>query len=176
MKDVLTFMKKIAPDAVEVNLPFVTAVWNVPKIEETSNDETNVTWDTWQPNECEKKAAWELYIELTTRITTQPLKDEDGLEKAALKGLHSLFATTRDILKNNGAMTANFSVIAIAVLNDVIRPFTAKWHGKETMLDNNKTSEMGREFRHELRTLQITLQEYATVLLKITGIEIQKDN
>ena len=34
-------------------------------------------------NDDDKSAAWELYVELVTRITTQPLPDEDGDEETA---------------------------------------------------------------------------------------------
>ena len=47
----------------------------------------------------DKKAAWELYIELLTKITTQPLLDDDGIEKAALDSVYSIFSITREILK-----------------------------------------------------------------------------
>ena len=32
----------------------------------------------WKPQDEDKAAAWELYIELLTRITTQPLDDTHG--------------------------------------------------------------------------------------------------
>lgn len=53
----------------------------------------------WNPSEPDKVAAWELYIELLTRITTQSLPDEDGIEQTALDSIYSLFSTTRMILK-----------------------------------------------------------------------------
>ena len=56
----------------------------------------------WKPSEPDKKAAWELYIELLTRITTQPIGENDGDEKAALESVYSLFPTTRSIIKENG--------------------------------------------------------------------------
>lgn len=56
----------------------------------------------WKPNDEDKAAAWELYIELLTRITTQPLPPEDGVEKTALDSVYSLFPLIRDIIKRNG--------------------------------------------------------------------------
>ena len=38
----------------------------------------------WNPSEPDKTAAWELYIELLTRITTQSLDEKDGDEQTAL--------------------------------------------------------------------------------------------
>lgn len=40
----------------------------------------------------------------------------------------SLFGTTREILRRRGRNTIQFSKVAIPVLNQVVRPFTAKWH------------------------------------------------
>src|SRR5437016_864259 len=34
---------------------------------------------TWEPNEDERKAAWELHVELVTRIAVVPLGADDGL-------------------------------------------------------------------------------------------------
>ena len=73
-----------------------------------------------------EKAAWELYIELLTRITTQPLPQSYGDEKTALDSVFSIFGLTRSIIKENGTNCIEFTKIAIIVLNQIIRPFTAK--------------------------------------------------
>lgn len=49
-------------------------------------------------NEARRWAAWALYIELKTRITTQALNDDQGLLREALNSLYSLFGSTREIL------------------------------------------------------------------------------
>ncbi len=38
----------------------------------------------WKPQDEDKAAAWELYVELLTRIATQPLDQNHGDEKTAL--------------------------------------------------------------------------------------------
>ena len=76
----------------------------------------------------DRDAAWELYIEMLTRIVTQPLPAESGDEKTALDSIHALFALTRDILCRHGRGTIQFTKVAIPVLNQIVRPFTAKWH------------------------------------------------
>ncbi|MGE6116540.1 hypothetical protein ACLHZU_10620 [Aeromonas salmonicida] len=38
----------------------------------------------WSPSEPDKNAAWDLYIELLTRITTQKLEANQGDEQTAL--------------------------------------------------------------------------------------------
>ena len=83
----------------------------------------------WNPQDEDKAAAWELYIELLTRITTQKLDDNHGDEKTVLTSIFSIFSITRDVMKNNGRHCIEFTKIAIVVLNQVVRPFTAKWHG-----------------------------------------------
>lgn len=43
------------------------------------------------PNESDKDAAWELYIELLTRITTQPLPINHGDEQTAIDSVYSIY-------------------------------------------------------------------------------------
>src|SRR5882672_11242277 len=80
------------------------------------------------PSDPDRAAAWELYIELLTRVTTQYLPPEDGDEKTALASVHSIFALTREILRRQGSGSGEFAKLAIPVLNQIIRPFTARWH------------------------------------------------
>ena len=47
-------------------------------------------------------AAWELYVEMFTRVATRRLPSESGDEKTALESIHSLFPTTRGILRQHG--------------------------------------------------------------------------
>lgn len=122
------------------------------------------------PQEEDKAAAWALYVELLTRITTQPLNDDEGDEVAALESVHSLFAITREILKQYGRKCREFTGIAIVVLNEKIRPFAAKWH----KLDKNgflATSDGMTQFRDELKDFQLILKYYASTLSKIAGVE-----
>ena len=118
----------------------------------------------------DRKAAWELYIELLTRIATQPLPDRDGDEQTALESVYSIFPTTRDILKKYGTGTIRFSRIAIPVLNQIVRPFTAKWH-KLSMAGCFSDSELCKEFREELKLLQIDLRNYNQLLANVAGVE-----
>jgi hypothetical protein len=109
-------------------------------------------------------------VELLTRIATQPLARGAGTEKAALDSVHSLFACTRGVLKQHGRDCADFAKIAVVVLNQVVRPFTAKWH---------RLSEDGAfadptacaEFRKELAVLQGRLRSYTETLAEMAGVE-----
>ena len=118
----------------------------------------------------DQDAAWELYVEMLTRIVTQPLPSEDGDEKTALDSIYALFGITREILRRRGRGTIQFSKIAIPVLNQVVRPFTAKWH-KESLVRAFDHENKRKEFREELRILQSELRNYNSMLAKIAGVE-----
>lgn len=68
----------------------------------------------WKPSDPDKAAAWDLYVELLTRITTQPLPDEDGVEQTALDSIHALFDLTRQTLKDHGRSCIQFTRIAVS--------------------------------------------------------------
>lgn len=121
-------------------------------------------------NETDRDAAWDLYVEMLTRITTQPLPSNVGDEETALTSVYSLFATTREILRNRGRNAIHFSKVAIPVLNQVVRPFTAKWH-REVVAGAFNDPVRCAEFRMELTELQCDLQNYNRLLAKIAGVE-----
>lgn len=124
----------------------------------------------WITQEADKNAAWALYIELLTRITTQPLPTEHGDEKTALDSVYSLFAITREVIREQGPECINFTKIAIVVLNQVVRPFTAKWHRKSLVGDFDNETERAT-FREELAELQMELREYTRMLADIAEVE-----
>lgn len=124
----------------------------------------------WQPQDEDKSAAWDLYIELLTRITTQPLAADHGDEKTALDSIHALFPLTREVIKNNGRHCIEFTKIAIVVLNQRIRPFTAKWH-KLSLAGAFDDSQKCEEFRTELESLQADLRTYTKMLADMAGVE-----
>jgi len=124
----------------------------------------------WNPLEPDKVAAWQLYVELLTRITTQALAVEDGDEKTALDSVYSLFSTTRIIIKDNGRDCIEFTKIAVIVLNQKIRPFTAKWHRKSVAGEFSDPAACD-QFRTELNELQVTLRKYTAMLADMAGVE-----
>lgn len=124
----------------------------------------------WKPQDEDKSAAWDLYIELLTRITTQKLSGTSGDEDIALKSIYSLFDTTRNVMKSNGRNCIEFTKIAVVILNQVIRPFTAKWHSlslEGAFKDGNKCL----EFRAELSDLQKVLKIYTQMMADMAGVE-----
>lgn len=124
----------------------------------------------WTPKAADKDAAWSLYVELVTRITTQPLPTEQGDEKTALDSVYSLFAVTREVIKEQGPDCINFTKIAVVVLNQVIRPFTAEWHRKR-VAGAFESFEECVTFREELAFLQVELRKYSRLLADIIGVE-----
>lgn len=118
----------------------------------------------------DQKAAWEMYVELITRIVTQELEMNIGDELTALESVYSLFSSTRAILKENGRQARSFSKIAIIVLNQIIRPFTAKWH-REQLNGAFKNKEKCAEFREDLTCFQKEMRKYSAMLAEIAAVE-----
>lgn len=124
----------------------------------------------FSPRDPDRAAAWELYVELLTRVTTQYLPPEEGEEQAALDSVYAIFPLTREILRRQGSGAGEFAKVAIPVLNQVIRPFTAKWHHRS--LDSAfNDPEKCREFRTELSALQPRLRNYTRALADMAQVE-----
>jgi hypothetical protein len=143
----------------------------------------------WVPDTSEAEAAWELYVELITRVTIVDLKEDEGLLREALTSLYSLFDTTREILRTKGPNVArpkkggdySFGYIAVTVLNFAVRPVLAKWHPElqnwEAVKAADKTLQQheaewarSHELRDELGRLRAVLREYADLLAKVAGV------
>jgi hypothetical protein len=144
----------------------------------------------FEPNDRERAAAWSLYVELQTRIAVQPFRPESGLLREVLSSLYSLFAFTRDILREAGPDVArtpeSFGPIAIKVLTIGIAPFTTRWHQRLLQYEMSRPQER-TAFEHErlweefdvmvseLRILQEDMKRYTDVLLKIAGLQTQSE-
>ncbi|MFM2302967.1 MAG: hypothetical protein RLZZ135_370 [Cyanobacteriota bacterium] len=141
----------------------------------------------WEPDPTERRAAWSLYVELMTRIAVQPLELDQGLLGESLTSLYSLFETTREILKAAGPGVGGsyWSVggIAIAVLNNGLRPFLAKWHPmlqfwesqrppNISVIEHERNWHEESNLRNELAELRKRLAQYSEALAKIAGIDL----
>lgn len=124
----------------------------------------------WAPEDSDRDAAWDLYVELLTRSATQPLPDDVGIERTALESVHSLFPTTRAVLKTHGRKAERFARVAIVVLNQVVRPFTARWH-RPSESGALAGPEQTQRFRVELAQLRSDLLRYTAMLAAIAGVE-----
>ena len=72
-------------------------------------------------------AAHQLLSELRTRIATQPLPYQHGVEARALESLWEVFGLARKAMKDNPGCQ-EFARITARMLNLELRPMTAKWH------------------------------------------------
>lgn len=162
-------------DSIKVNL-------NIPYIGSVAG--------TWKPNDSEKKASWELYVELVTRISVVELKRDEGILREALDSLYSLFQTTREILRKYGSDVAvprkkddiSFGKLAIIILNCQLRPVLSKWHpllaDYEEQRDKGvsiKTHEdkweHNKELRDALNETRTVLVQYSVYLAKVSNVE-----
>ncbi len=116
----------------------------------------------WNPTAADKSAAWQLYTEVRSRITTQPLAYRDGDEETALTSIYNIFGLTREAIKKHEGC-AHFATLAINVLNVHIRPFTAKWH-KVKVAGRLSSSDTCHQFRRELARLQEKLRMFMLLL------------
>ena len=119
--------------------------------------------------ESDKKLAWKIYIELVTRVALQPLSNDEGDEKAALSSLHQFFTITRELMREEGPEAIEATRLGIFVLNEVIRPFTGKWHKISQTQGFDHTNK--DVFRAELKELQKSLKGYASSLMELLEIK-----
>lgn len=139
-----------------------------------------------EPDDIQQKAAWALYVELSTRIAVLPLHEEQGILREAMNSLYKVFEITRQVLKDAGPKIASgpqsLGFVAIQVLNKGLHPFLAKWHPllksyeerrspAVTTLEHEQAWEHANELREALETVQGQMLLYVEALAKIAGIE-----
>jgi hypothetical protein len=110
----------------------------------------------------DQAAAHDLLCELRTRITTQPLPYQYGVEARALESLWEVFAEARAAMKKYPGCVA-FARRTTEMLNLDLRPVTAKWH--RAHLEGRLNSRDGaNEFRADLANVQVKLRAFAEEL------------
>lgn len=124
----------------------------------------------FKPTDPDRATAWDLYIELLTRITTRHLAPGDGAEKTTLDSVYALFPLPREILRKHGSGCGEFAKLAIPVRNQIIRPFTAKWH-RLSLAEAFKQPSQSEAFRAELAELQPRLRKYTQALAARAPVE-----
>ena len=144
---------------------------------------------TWEPDETEQRAAWDMYVELVTRISVVELCPGEGLLHEALTSLYSLFDTTRKILREHGPSVArskgdtniSFGYLAVAILNGVLRPLLARWHPLLLNYENAKPISMSpteyewqwannEQLLQELNEVRNILIEYVNLLAEVAKV------
>lgn len=170
--DMVNVPSKFAEINVELGIPYIGKISGV-----------------WKPNEDEQFAAWELYIELVTRVPVAQLHDEEGSLREALTSLYTVFGITRDILHKYGPAIArpkhggavSFGLLAISVLNNAIRPILAYWHpalleyeqirvSGISALEHERRWEKAGELRQALHETRTVMVNYAQLLAQVAGI------
>lgn len=121
------------------------------------------------PQVADRKAAWELYVEIATRVSSEPLPPAEGVDKAALDSLYGLFGTTREVLRANGPEAGKVGPVAIAVLNQVLRPLLTRWHAPLNAPGGLDPAQ-SQQFREELEQTRLTMQKYISLLAQIAGV------
>ncbi|WOG29889.1 hypothetical protein [Endozoicomonas sp. 8E] len=109
--------------------------------------------------EDEKNAAFDFYVELSSRVTTIELDPNLGCNLSALKSIYSLFQRLRDICHSYGKSCIQFQKSSNQFLTKHIRPFTTKWHPQIESDNYDHTA-----FRKELNELQARSTEYMETL------------
>ncbi|MEW8403318.1 MAG: DUF2235 domain-containing protein [Candidatus Thiodiazotropha taylori] len=135
--------------------------WEIenPGIEDRQIDEF------WAPNDADRALAWDIYVELQTRIAVQELADDEGDDTTALKSIAKLFSLSRESMRKHGVNCSNTGSLVTAYLNQKVRNFTAKWH-KVSLAEKWKENPDIKhpEFREELKQLQPVLGTLAAAL------------
>ena len=163
--------------------------WGADSIEVSLNLHVLSVRGTWKPNDDERRAAWELYVELATRIAVVPLRPDEGLMREALSSLYALFGLTRDILRAHGPALArprpdgeyNFGQLAVLVLNYELRPLLARWHPALETWEAQRPTEQSRaeherawppaaQLRADLEQTRQRLVSYADLLAAAAGV------
>jgi hypothetical protein len=121
----------------------------------------------WAPADEDRQAAWKVYTELRTRISTQPLAYRAGDEATALDSVYRLFELSRSSIKDHEGCT-HFATLTVRILNDRVRPFTAKWH-RMKIEGHLASADFRFQFRRELAVLQPTLRQLTHLLGLLSG-------
>jgi hypothetical protein len=128
----------------------------------------------------QRRVAWRLFVEIITRIATQPLDDEVGDDGVALKSLYDLFQFTRKTVAEMeitaSATGETIETFALDMLNGDLRPFLSKWHPlwDEFAKGDRQPSQVWsyhKPFRNELRQLQSKIEMRARGLAEIAGVK-----
>ena len=113
----------------------------------------------------DRDAAWNMYVELDTRIATRKLIG--GKTKSALESLAQLFAKHRTFSQQGGANCRQYYFITNDFFESSLRPFTSKWHQYFESTDCLSDDD-DKMFRLELSLIQKELIKLKDILLDIS--------
>lgn len=138
-------------------------------------------------SEAERMAAFDLQVELVSRIGVQQLPDGSGSLREALTSLNSLFPFTRETLRRYSiglepSTAPSVQSVADHLLNEILRPFLSRWHPllnaweadrppHTSPLDHESAWDHADTFRMDLNALQEPLRAATASLAGISGAE-----
>jgi hypothetical protein len=144
---------------------------------------TEIIEGIWDPTESERRAAWDMYVEIVTRLPVAYVKPEMGSLRISLSALYKLFDVTRDILRKYGPSVArprvegqlSFGYLSIKVLDLILRPFMIKWHPllaeyerarkrSDSPQDHEKKWARYEEFNKAMNEVRETMMQYVRLL------------
>ncbi|GHH02886.1 tetratricopeptide repeat protein [Streptomyces lanatus] len=142
------------------------------------------------PSEPERMAAYDIQVELVTRIGVQELEPGTGSLREALESLKALIDITRATLHTysvslEGSSESGASTVqnlAYALINEAIRPFTSVWHPRlaayearcpadVSPLDHEAAWQEADTMRAELTVLRAPLVRIVQGLGAISGAD-----
>jgi len=111
--------------------------------------------------------AHELWVELSTRISSRDLHFRSGQEETAVDSIVSLFKTTRALMSRYPD-AETFLTLASAML-ETIRPYSARWHAMRGPPPEGRFlgPQQRLQFRGELAQLQPLLIKFVASLAKL---------
>ncbi len=126
----------------------------------------------------QRRVAWRLFVEMATRIATQPMAEEEGDDGIALSSLYELFQLTRKALAEMeptpSATGDTVETFALDMLNSDLRPFLSKWHPLwDVYVKTGKNEEWSAhtQFREELAILQRRIEMRARGLAELARVK-----
>lgn len=128
----------------------------------------------------DRNLAWELHVEVASRIATVALPHGEGLLQDATRSLYTLFSRTREILAGSDPNDEHWHEVASRLLEHGLRPFLTRWHPRldayldtkppqVSLFDYQQSWEHNLQFREELSELQVLLREVADLLAEMAG-------
>lgn len=138
------------------------------------------------PGPVERAAAYDLQVELVTRVGVQPLAPDQGSLREALTSLHALFGATRLALHQVAKETAvplTLPHIAATLANQHLRPFLSTWHPALQQHEAGRPDdvsptahelawEQATEMREHLDRLRLPLARIVGQLAELSGVDL----
>jgi hypothetical protein len=122
----------------------------------------------------DQQAAHYFLSELRTRIATQTLPYQHGVEERALENLFEVFALARDAMKQHPGCEV-FARETTQMLNVTLRPVTGKWQRAKEQ-GRLQSRDGGDAFRADLADVQVKLRAFASQLGKMAYGQETADN